>query len=159
MPSNHLILCHPLPVITTFAMLYWNYFFKCLFKHATSSEKPILSLFYLKLIFQEAFLMVQWLRLRASTAGGTGSISGWATKIPHTQQRSRFNSSKRIDFPTHPGCLLSQINGCPLLIACLTDPFLKFHVSPPRIYASRGAGSITLLSVYFQHLTLGHRKY
>ena len=78
--------------------------------------------------------MVQWLRLRASTAGGTGSISGWATKIPHAQQHSHFNASKRIDFPTHPGYLLSQINGCPLLIVCLTDPFLKFDVSLPLEY-------------------------
>ena len=29
-------------------------------------------------------LAVQWLRLRASTAGGTGSIPGWGAKIPHT---------------------------------------------------------------------------
>ena len=28
-------------------------------------------------------LAVQWLRLRASNAGGTGLISGWGTKIPH----------------------------------------------------------------------------
>ena len=28
-------------------------------------------------------LPVQWLRLWASTAGGTGSIPGWGTKIPH----------------------------------------------------------------------------
>ena len=28
-------------------------------------------------------LVVQWLRLRASTAGGTGLIPGWGTKIPH----------------------------------------------------------------------------
>ena len=27
--------------------------------------------------------MVQWLRLRASAAGGTGSIPGPGTKIPH----------------------------------------------------------------------------
>ena len=27
--------------------------------------------------------VVQWLRLRASTAGGTGLIPGWGTKIPH----------------------------------------------------------------------------
>ena len=27
--------------------------------------------------------MVQWLRLSASTAGGTGSIPGWETKILH----------------------------------------------------------------------------
>ena len=28
-------------------------------------------------------LVVQWLGLRASTAGDTGSIPGWGTKIPH----------------------------------------------------------------------------
>ena len=28
-------------------------------------------------------LVVQWLRLHASTAGGAGSIPGWGTKIPH----------------------------------------------------------------------------
>ena len=27
--------------------------------------------------------MVQWLRLQASTAGGTGSIPGWGNKILH----------------------------------------------------------------------------
>ena len=31
-------------------------------------------------------LAVQWLRLRASTAGGTGSIPDWGTKIPHAAQ-------------------------------------------------------------------------
>ena len=30
-----------------------------------------------------ASLVVQWLRLCASTAGGMGSIPGWGTKIPH----------------------------------------------------------------------------
>ena len=34
-------------------------------------------------------LVVQWLRLRASTAGGKGSIPGWGTKIPHAVQRSQ----------------------------------------------------------------------
>ena len=31
-------------------------------------------------------LVVQWLRLRASNAGGVGSISGGRTKIPQTAQ-------------------------------------------------------------------------
>ena len=37
--------------------------------------------------------MVQWLRLRASTAGGTGSIPGWGTKILHAArcgQKKKF---------------------------------------------------------------------
>ena len=32
------------------------------------------------------YLVVQWLRLQISTAGGMGSILGWGTKIPHTVQ-------------------------------------------------------------------------
>ena len=31
-------------------------------------------------------LAVQWLTLHASTAQGTGLISGWGTKIPHAAQ-------------------------------------------------------------------------
>ena len=34
-------------------------------------------------------LVVQWLRLSAFTAGGTGSIPGWGTKIPHAVQRDQ----------------------------------------------------------------------
>ena len=29
------------------------------------------------------FLVVQWLRLRASNAGDMGLIGGWGSKIPH----------------------------------------------------------------------------
>ena len=32
-------------------------------------------------------LAVQWLRLRAPTAGGVGLIPDWGTKIPHAAQR------------------------------------------------------------------------
>ena len=34
-------------------------------------------------------LAVQWLGLRASTAGGTGSIPGPGTKIPHAMQKKK----------------------------------------------------------------------
>ena len=37
----------------------------------------------------ETSLVVQWLRLHASTAGGTGSIPGQGTKIPHATQSSQ----------------------------------------------------------------------
>ena len=42
-------------------------------------------------------LVVQWLRLRASIAGGTGSIPDWGTKIPHvmwpkTKQANKQNN-------------------------------------------------------------------
>ena len=38
---------------------------------------------------QGTSLAVQWLRLHPSTAGGTGSIPGWGTKIPQASQRDQ----------------------------------------------------------------------
>ena len=35
--------------------------------------------------------VVQWLRLHASTAGSTGSIPGWGTKIPHAACMAKKN--------------------------------------------------------------------
>ena len=35
------------------------------------------------------YLEVQWFGRHASTAGGTGSIPGWGTKIPHAAQRGQ----------------------------------------------------------------------
>ena len=39
--------------------------------------------------------MVQWLRLCASTAGGTGSIPDGRTKILHAEQRGHFFFKKK----------------------------------------------------------------
>ena len=39
--------------------------------------------------FLRTALLVQWLRLRTSTAGGTGSIPGRGTKIPRAAQRGQ----------------------------------------------------------------------
>ena len=43
--------------------------------------------------------MVQWLGLRAGTAGSVGSISGWGTGIPHvvpqgTPQKKKSKQTK-----------------------------------------------------------------
>ena len=46
-------------------------------------------------------LAVQWLRLHASTAGGTGSIPSWGTKIPPASwcgQNNNNNNNKYIKF-------------------------------------------------------------
>ena len=40
-------------------------------------------------------LVVQWLRIRAPTAGGTGSIPGWGPKIPHAKQCGQKEKKKR----------------------------------------------------------------
>ena len=39
--------------------------------------------------------MVQWLRLRATTAGGKGSIPGQGTKIPHAKQCGQKEKKKK----------------------------------------------------------------
>ena len=55
-------------------------------------------------------LVVQWLRLQASTAGGVGSIPGQETKIPHAAQSSqKQNKQKPVEktFVFHPSLLFS----------------------------------------------------
>ena len=39
-------------------------------------------------------LAVQWLGLRASTAGGMGSIPGWGTKIPQAPRHGQKTKQK-----------------------------------------------------------------
>ena len=53
-------------------------------KKADSFLKPFH--WSLKLPLLGTFLVVQWLRLHASTAGGMGSIPGWGTKMLHALQ-------------------------------------------------------------------------
>ena len=47
-------------------------------------------------------MVVQWIRLRASSAGGAGSIPGWETKIftchavwPKAKKKTKKNTKKR----------------------------------------------------------------
>ena len=44
------------------------------------------------------FLVVQWLGLHTSSAGGRGSIHGWGTKIPHGTWCSQKKIKKKDDF-------------------------------------------------------------
>ena len=57
-------------------------------KKKTESRLHTLHRNYLKM---GTCLAVQWLRLHASTAGGTGSIPGQGTKIPHAAWRGQKN--------------------------------------------------------------------
>ena len=43
-------------------------------------------------------LAVQWLKLCISTAGGTGSIPGQGTKIPHAMQRGQKKNDNSLQF-------------------------------------------------------------
>ena len=42
-------------------------------------------------------LVAQWVRLQASTAGGTASVCVWGTKIPHAAVRPK--NKKRVRLP------------------------------------------------------------
>ena len=50
---------------------------------------PKINVTYLTLDVDGTSLVIQWLRLYASTAGGMGLIPGWGTKIPHAMQCSQ----------------------------------------------------------------------
>ena len=58
-------------------------------------------------------LVVQWLKLCASTVGGAGSIPGWGTKIPHalwySQKTNKLKKKKKkteVPSPVLPSCHL-----------------------------------------------------
>ena len=53
-------------------------------------------------------LAVQWLRLRASTAGGTGSTPGRGTKIPHAR-RPKKKKKKSFECYYEAGTVLSGL--------------------------------------------------
>ena len=44
---------------------------------------------HLEHLYYRISLAVQWLRLRASTAGGSGSIPGQGPKVPHAKGQSQ----------------------------------------------------------------------
>ena len=47
------------------------------------------------MLYARNSLVVQWLGLRASTAGGMDSIPGWGTKILHTVQHGKKKKKKK----------------------------------------------------------------
>lgn len=49
----------------------------------------------------ETFLVVQWLRLRTSTAGGVGVIPGWGTKLSHTAWQKENSLAQKQSHYTH----------------------------------------------------------
>ena len=50
---------------------------------------PKINVTYLTSDVDGTSLVIQWVRLYASTAGGMGLIPGWGTKIPHAMQCSQ----------------------------------------------------------------------
>ena len=83
----------------------------------------------LKKIYGGTSLVVQWLRLRASTAGGTGSIPGQGTKIPHAVPHGQ----KRKDI----WCMIPLCNICK--ITCLQKQRTDQQLPGIREEESRGS--------------------
>ena len=117
MPANHLILCCPLLLLPSiFSSIrifpnesllsirwpeYWS------FSISPSNEYSGLISFRidwfdllaaqgtLKSLLQGTSLMVQWLRLCASNAGGVGLIPGQGTMIPHAGRHKNLKKKKK----------------------------------------------------------------
>ena len=51
--------------------------------------------------------MVQWLRILPTSAGDTGSIPGWGTKIPHAT--GQLSPCATITEPMHSGACVLQL--------------------------------------------------
>ena len=77
-------------------------------------------------------LAVQWLRLCVSTAGGSGSIPGRGTKIPHATRCSPPEKKKKKGKLTSP--ILGQTNIiCPFPLSPLLYP--EKDTTPLQLYS------------------------
>ena len=56
-------------------------------------------------------LLAQWLRLHASTSGGTGSIPGQVTKILHATQRGQQNLKQKQEGGLHGDGMVLCLDG------------------------------------------------
>ena len=80
-------------------------------------------------------LAVQWSGHCPSTAGGTGSIPGWGTKVPHATQ-----CGKKKKWLHYAKPLLSKVpgrTGCWLLLSCY------YLISPFTSWGNRGKGEVS----------------
>ena len=65
--------------------------------HGNTTQHTTLDRLFLRRNNSGTSLVVQWLELCTSTAGGTGLIPGWGTKIPHStwcSQKKKFTYRK-----------------------------------------------------------------
>ena len=97
MPSNHLILCHPLlllPLVSPNCFIVLTQYCKATtpgFKKRITTKKNVETLPNFQITLQTNFsqasleisLAVQWLRFRAPNAGALGSITYQGIKISH----------------------------------------------------------------------------
>ena len=82
------------------------------------------------------FLVVQWLRLCAAKAGGTGLIPGGGTKIPHERVKNRTEKKKKTQKVKYPGFLPFYADVTHAQVALVVK-------NPPAIARNlRGAGLV-----------------
>ena len=118
------------PITSTLLSIILLFFrwarFSLLFAHPLTSTQ----------ISSRDSLAVQWLGLRTSTAGGTGSIPGWGTKIPLGTTRKIPLSIPFVQYWGYPfsiHCCCSVTKSCPTLcnpMNCSTPGFSVLHYLP-----------------------------
>ena len=73
------------------------------------------------------FSAVQWLRLHASIAGGTGSIPGWATQIPYGAAAQKNKTKQNKTKPkTQTTCLLLFSPHTSIILSCCSPVWNVF---------------------------------
>ena len=101
-------------------------------------------------------LVVQWLGLRASTAGGMSSIPGQGTKIPQAKRHGQKEKILRVlpihSSPPFPMCYLNNVLTqlkCPL-----TDEWIKkrWHIYTMEYYPAIKRNEIELFVVRWMDL-------
>ena len=94
-PSEIIVFhCLKFKVLKTHCCTYFDQLFtcfRCLCRGMGAEIQP-LSL-SLRLLITGASLVVQWLRLCPSTAGGTGSVPGWGAQYGQNFKKERKNES------------------------------------------------------------------
>ena len=101
--------------------------------------------------------MVQWLRLRASNTGDTGSIPGARTKIlPCTEKKVR---PKRVSIEVLAATMISSHSLCVALVAgsfLVTLPSTE-AISLPDSYPGLGPGTLYLGAVTHEEKNTGQQ--
>ena len=93
-------------------------------------------------------LAVQWLRPRASTAGGMGSIPGWGTKIPHAVRCDKKKPRQYCWFSHHLRKVIQSQYTCSRKMkrALSHKPSWGYLISPPPVPLKIGSYNKSTLS-------------
>ena len=115
-------------IYTPYVYIYITYIYKCVFMHKWYK-------LYCKNMIIRTSLVVEWLRLCPSTAGGMGLVPGRGTKILHaTWCSQKKKKKKKIIFSMNTLCILKMKMMLPIFIVlgkmfldifCMKNSFVK----------------------------------